>query len=68
MVVACPTPIGLGSAVTYAKVGMVHAGVCAEAVGSRASVALIETINKIEIAMTVILGLNFCIFSLSPLF
>lgn len=62
MVVVCPTPIGLGNAVTYANVGMLHAGVCAEMVGISASVALIEITNKKVIAIAVVFWLNFCIF------
>ncbi len=62
MVVVCPTPIGLGSAVTYANVGMVHAGVCAEVVGINASVAPIEITSSNVIAMAVVFWLNFCIF------
>jgi hypothetical protein len=62
MVVVCPTPIGLGSAVTYAKVGMFHVGVCADAIGSAASVAPIEITNRMLIARAVVLGLKFRIF------
>jgi hypothetical protein len=67
-----PSPQGLGVAVTYINVGMVHAGVCALAAGKVMSVAVIvntriNTRNK-AIAVAIVLFLAIFIFLFLPYF
>jgi hypothetical protein len=63
-----PSPQGLGVAVTYINVGMVHAGVCALVAGKVMSVAVIVNIRNKAIAAAVVLLLENCILFSSPLF
>jgi hypothetical protein len=61
-----PIPQGLGEAVTYAKVGIVHAGVCALAAGKVMSVAVIVNTRNKAIVVAVVLFLENFIFLFSP--
>jgi hypothetical protein len=59
-----PIPQGLGVAVTYAKVGIVHAGVCALVIGMIVSVAVIvNNRNKVIVVAVVLFLKNFILFS-----
>jgi hypothetical protein len=61
---ADPSPYGFGEAATYAKVGMFHPGVCADAVGeSKIGVAKVNMANVTKMVIAIFFR-NGCIFIL----